>query len=1195
MQRNQIFEHCKDPENEGLSIWQYPNLRKRPLFLTSTLRTIPKFDSNSSYIVIQSKNNYSILNDAPYNSYKIFFWVGSRSQDYQVKFQETVQMLQELEEEVPQTKIRYYIEFQYSESFQFFALFKRQDLNIERTTELSAIAYQDFYKVNILTKFIPFPKLMIFEMIDHPSEYKKFFVRIYEKKELDTKIKSSMIYFFMQGVYVNSKGAIVNPGEATKDEVSERINHIDVLYGSKANYELIQFVKRLLDNYKIQFLDKIEISEVRQKGESLLPLWVEIEEKAIFMNSEVDLSWPCEKEDIESELYPYPYAIQNSWDWNSKSEEEIESTFEDQENVKYNIQNEYNITMKKADIEFDPNQLQLFRLSLSINESRATQYQVQSRATQQLDLDFSDKYIVAFQQIKLKGTDSNMLNSNHSYIIYSPFTLFLWHGADIDLERKKSSLYILKMFLNSKLYEHINYQPSYMDQNQNLSTIKFRVELQYYESQRFKSFFEKTWNDDKLDYQMMAMEKINKANVDNSSEEEYDNEEEKDQFDNFNMLAEQRQQTSSRMLSEINSFEQKQKTSQVRRIQKESINIKERPQTVADIKSFSRNNTLLANERKSEIPVDENLDQEKFNSLVYSFFEPMSILSRYQTQRETQFVSQKFDQIAIFSIQGSKFDLVNADQNETGILDASKTYFIVFSNQNQGYQASIIKDLHAIYLWRGSDQSSMNVVKALTKIQETEFRSLKQNQTATQQASGYSKRMSMDNNNNKILGFSKSASTVHLENDKKFDVSKFDISKDDTLQKQSIKKQNVLTPILNLKFAAKDKINETKVRNLRALVDDDSGAINLRSIIKMDHEPMHFLQAFQGVLIIRTNDYLKKIQSNNDYDPNDDSKSINYVMLFQLIGVPNLNQRAREVPPFYESLTTSGLYIMITSKEVHFWIGQDYFDNYLNDHIYRKQRRLISDVLLKKLITMYNTIHDEILETKRPLIFNIQGQEKKKFMRIINGKNSELSDQEDDEIIDTPYLNFESNFIKKLVLPQEPRLFCLIYNGNIVEYDSERQDDDQLKSLLTERQALIFKEIHSFNQKSLDQKGVFLLDFCSEAFIWTGKKVTDKDRLMVLQLAFQTLCFLHPQGQDQIEKMAISFIENGYEPEIFKKQFKDGWQNFDHTMAGIIESSDEEEDEEKPSLDDTMMINQKISEKGSKIKVELIPESYWIN
>jgi hypothetical protein len=93
----------------------------------------------------------------------------------------------------------------------------------------------------------------------------------------------------MQGAYVNQRGIVINPGESTKDELSEKVSHIDVLYGSKANYELIQFVKRLLDHYKRQYGEKVDINEVRQKGESLNPLWVEIEEKAIFLNSEVDV------------------------------------------------------------------------------------------------------------------------------------------------------------------------------------------------------------------------------------------------------------------------------------------------------------------------------------------------------------------------------------------------------------------------------------------------------------------------------------------------------------------------------------------------------------------------------------------------------------------------------------------------------------------------------------------------------------------------------------------------------------------------------------------------------------------------------------------------------------------------------------------------------------------------------------------
>jgi hypothetical protein len=51
------------------------------------------------------------------------------------------------------------------------------------------------------------------------------------------------------------------------------------------------------------------------------------------------------------------------------------------------------------------------------------------------------------------------------------------------------------------------------------------------------------------------------------------------------------------------------------------------------------------------------------------------------------------------------------------------------------------------------------------------------------------------------------------------------------------------------------------------------------------------------------------------------NRGVSFIMMFQLLGVPNLNQRAREVPPFYDSLTTSGVYIVLTKREVYFWIG----------------------------------------------------------------------------------------------------------------------------------------------------------------------------------------------------------------------------------------------------------------------------------
>lgn len=41
------------------------------------------------------------------------------------------------------------------------------------------------------------------------------------------------------------------------------------------------------------------------------------------------------------------------------------------------------------------------------------------------------------------------------------------------------------------------------------------------------------------------------------------------------------------------------------------------------------------------------------------------------------------------------------DYHDTGILDSSKTYMIIFQKENQGL--SSVKDLYSVYLWRGKD------------------------------------------------------------------------------------------------------------------------------------------------------------------------------------------------------------------------------------------------------------------------------------------------------------------------------------------------------------------------------------------------------------------------------------------------------------------------------------------------------------
>ena len=67
----------------------------------------------------------------------------------------------------------------------------------------------------------------------------------------------------------------------------------------------------------------------------------------------------------------------------------------------------------------------------------------------------------------------------------------------------------------------------------------------------------------------------------------------------------------------------------------------------------------------------------------------------------------------------------------------------------------------------------------------------------------------------------------------------------------------ILTPISNLKFASKDQIEKVKVANMRSLVDEGKREINCRTIVSMDNEPMHLLQALQGMMVVLTSDYLK--------------------------------------------------------------------------------------------------------------------------------------------------------------------------------------------------------------------------------------------------------------------------------------------------------------------------------------------------
>ncbi len=99
--------------------------------------------------------------------------------------------------------------------------------------------------------------------------------------------------------------------------------------------------------------------------------------------------------------------------------------------------------------------------------------------------------------------------------------------------------------------------------------------------------------------------------------------------------------------------------------------------------------------------------------MVWTKFNPQGILGKTGADKDWEKVNLKFDAVDIFLILGSKYEHVK-EVDEFGILDSGKSYMIIFAKSNMSH-ATIVKDFHAVYLWKGADQSSVNLVKALNR------------------------------------------------------------------------------------------------------------------------------------------------------------------------------------------------------------------------------------------------------------------------------------------------------------------------------------------------------------------------------------------------------------------------------------------------------------------------------------------------
>lgn len=315
--------------------------------------------------------------------------------------------------------------------------------------------------------------------------------------------------------------------------------------------------------------------------------------------------------------------------------------------------------------------------------------------------------------------------------------------------------------------------------------------------------------------------------------------------------------------------------------------------------------------------------------------------------------------------------------------------------------------------------------------------------------------------------------------------------------------KEVLHPI----YTGKTKLtgDSDQMSNIKAKISNNECLVSLRSIVSPDNEPHMFTTLFSGSMVVRSFDFLQ-------YGQNDEYGN---VMLYQLIGVPHINQKAVEVPVSWSSLSTTGLYIMLADNLIFFWIGMSYFTKYTTTEY------LTSEQMLKKLNYIYEQEASELIDDEKEIHYILQGMESELFTSILT-KDGQFP-------VDMP--DYESELLfKNLIIPKPARLFCLNEGGIFPEY-SEPLIDERRHAV--ENENYIFKEYLHFDQLSLLQRGVYMLTSNSDVFIWIGSLVTESD-------LFKVLTELSDKISDRVN---VHLVQESYEPPVFTELFP-SWEQW---------------------------------------------------
>lgn len=96
-----------------------------------------------------------------------------------------------------------------------------------------------------------------------------------------------------------------------------------------------------------------------------------------------------------------------------------------------------------------------------------------------------------------------MLSNDQMYLVSTPFTIYLWLGSNLNIQKQKGAIHILKVFITNQMGESLVQEQSYKNDSHNINQMRIRIEYQYNESSRFMLLFPKVWRQEVQTYLML--------------------------------------------------------------------------------------------------------------------------------------------------------------------------------------------------------------------------------------------------------------------------------------------------------------------------------------------------------------------------------------------------------------------------------------------------------------------------------------------------------------------------------------------------------------------------------------------------------------------------------------------------------------------------------------------------------------------